>query len=174
MQKIFDYYRNRHNGMTLYQKILWGIGTFVFGNLIVWLAFNIYDDNAKSLVSINDISRIELVGSEQILDVELALSQEQRRVGLMNREELGKNNGMLFVFDKETDNGGFWMKDTLIPLDIIFIDTDLNVVGLFKDVQPCDSDPCSTYDPKNDYKYVVETNSGYWSEVEIGKELIFY
>ena len=61
--------------------------------------------------------------------LEVANSPETRAVGLMGRESLGHDRGMLFVFEREQVLG-FWMKNTLIPLDIIFIDSELTVVDV--------------------------------------------
>ena len=68
--------------------------------------------------------------------VELARTESERDQGLMYRKELDKNKGMLFIFDKEGIYP-FWMKNTLIPLDMIWIDSNNKIVFIAQNVQPC-------------------------------------
>lgn len=91
--------------------------------------------------------------------VEVADTKEERMKGLMNRENLDEDRGMIFVYDKEV-KPAFWMKNTLIPLDMVFMDKDFKVVDYFVDVQPCKVDPCEHYIPNGNAQYVVELNSG--------------
>ena len=80
--------------------------------------------------------------------------------GLMFRESLGPNEGMLFVFEK-AGFYPFWMKNTLIPLDIIWIDEAWRIVSIAESVPPCRADPCPTYPPAGDARYVVEVSAGF-------------
>jgi len=80
--------------------------------------------------------------------------------GLMFRESLGPNEGMLFIFEK-TGFYPFWMKNTLIPLDIIWIDEQWRIVSIAESVPPCHADPCPTYPPAGDARYVVEASAGF-------------
>lgn len=89
---------------------------------------------------------------------ELAKTAKERRIGLMNREELLENNGMLFYFPF-ADKQSFWMKNTLIPLDILFID-DNKIVDIKKNFLPCKNDSCEIYTSTKPAKYVLEINSG--------------
>ena len=93
------------------------------------------------------------------MNVEIADDNGKRMQGLMYRKELGENSGMLFVFDNE-DYYSFWMKNTLIPLDIIFISKDMEIVDI-KNAQPCNEDPCALYKPSKPAKYVLEVNNGF-------------
>lgn len=90
--------------------------------------------------------------------IELAQTPEERAQGLMNREHLDSDAGMLFVFDDEQPRT-FWMKNTLIPLDMIFLDSDKKVVEIKSDVLPCESDLCTMYSSLP-AKYVLELNAG--------------
>lgn len=83
----------------------------------------------------------------------------------MNVSNLSENQGMLFLFDNE-DYYNFWMKDTLIPLDIIFINKDLRIVDIIQAV-PCKKDPCKVYTPKNKAKYVLEVNKDFAKDNKI-------
>jgi uncharacterized membrane protein (UPF0127 family) len=69
------------------------------------------------------------------VDVEVAATPERRSLGLMYRKELGADAGMLFIFD-EPDRLTFWMKNTPLPLDMIFIGADRRIVGVVKDAVP--------------------------------------
>lgn len=96
--------------------------------------------------------------------VELAETPEQKAKGLMHREFLPVNQGMLFIFDNEKPRT-FWMKNTLIPLDMVFINSNLNVVDI-KQAVPCTKEPCELYQSAP-AQYVLEVNSGIAEEKEI-------
>jgi uncharacterized membrane protein (UPF0127 family) len=101
-------------------------------------------------------------GERQVhVDLELAETREERRVGLSSRESLPADAGMLFVFD-EDHRGSFWMKDTLIPLSIAFLDAR-GVILEILDMEPCAADPCPTYDPDVAYRSALEVNQGSFS-----------
>jgi uncharacterized membrane protein (UPF0127 family) len=93
------------------------------------------------------------------LTAELAMSDEERQRGLMFREKLQADQGMLFVFENE-DFYAFWMKNTLIPLDMLWLDRDRRVVHIEKDVPPCKTEPCPSYLPSRRALYVLELAAG--------------
>ena len=109
---------------------------------------------------------------EKCFQVESAKTQAQIEKGLMNRNELGKDNGMLFVFSKEGIYP-FWMKSTLIPLDMIWINGDSKVVFIGQNVQPCKSLICPSVVPTVTAKYVLEVNAGLCQQMglKVGDEL---
>ena len=90
--------------------------------------------------------------------VELALTPEQQARGLMGRQSLYPEAGMLFVFQEEGVYP-FWMKDTLIPLDMIWMDSNKTVVFIKNDAQPCGM-VCPSVNPGVPAKYVLEVNAG--------------
>ncbi|MEN8113891.1 MAG: DUF192 domain-containing protein [Actinomycetota bacterium] len=90
--------------------------------------------------------------------VAVADTEAQRAQGLMGVTDLGGLDGMLFVFS-ETTGTGFWMKDTLIPLDIAFFDDDGGFVDGFT-MEPCVEDPCPVYRPSGPYRYALEAPEG--------------
>lgn len=96
---------------------------------------------------------------EQTWAVELAVTKDQREKGLMHRSKLAPGSGMLFVFPT-VSRTGFWMKNTLIPLDIIWLDKTKNVVHTSLNTPPCDQDPCPIYTTPVLSKYVLEVNGG--------------
>ncbi|MBI2667761.1 DUF192 domain-containing protein [Candidatus Woesearchaeota archaeon] len=105
------------------------------------------------------------------VNIEIADSDSERTQGLMFRESLDKNSGMLFVFEDE-DYHSFWMKNTLIPLDMIFISKNLKIVDI-KHAVPCD-DECISYKPKDKAKYVLEVNNNFAIEnnINLGDKVI--
>lgn len=91
--------------------------------------------------------------------VELAKTNAQREEGLMFRNKLAENTGMLFIFDRE-DIYPFWMRNTLIPLDIIWIGSNNKVLFINENTQPCLQPECPPINPKIKAKYVLEINAG--------------
>lgn len=89
-------------------------------------------------------------------DVELAVTREDQARGLMFRKTLNDRAGMFFVFDKE-EVRHFWMKNTLIPLDMVFIDSHFIIVDIHKGATPLDETIISSRKPA---KYVLEINAG--------------
>jgi uncharacterized protein len=96
---------------------------------------------------------------EFVIRAELALTPDQWQRGLMFRKSLPENSGMLFVFPDEAIQS-FWMKNTLIPLDMIFISANDRVVDIKNNFLPCTTDPCPTYQSVLPAKYVLEVNAG--------------
>jgi uncharacterized membrane protein (UPF0127 family) len=96
-------------------------------------------------------------GKRQVVPVEVAESSDDRARGLMFRDELDPGSGMLFVFDDEAVQR-FWMKNTYIPLDMIFINGSGLVVGVIENVPPKTTEPRSVDIPS---RYVLEVNAGF-------------
>ncbi|MEC2076246.1 DUF192 domain-containing protein [Metabacillus fastidiosus] len=99
------------------------------------------------------------------LTVQVADTQEKIEKGLMFVEKLPENEGMLFVFSEKTYDG-FWMKNTLIPLSIAFIDSDGKILKIL-DMEPCKEEECPTYDPELSYYYAIEVNLGWFEKNQI-------
>lgn len=95
----------------------------------------------------------------ETIELEIARSDQQRARGLMFRESLPPSHGMLFVF-AESDRHGFWMKNTFIPLDMLWIDGDGTIAEIQRDIPPCESEPCPTYAPESPGLYVLELAAG--------------
>lgn len=97
--------------------------------------------------------------AEHCFTVEIADEPDEHRRGLMFRESLPPENGMLFIFDREA-RYGFWMKNMRIPLDIIWLDRNMRIVFIQKNAQPCSDGPCKSYRPSAAARYVLELNAG--------------
>jgi uncharacterized membrane protein (UPF0127 family) len=92
------------------------------------------------------------------ITVEVADEPTEWQTGLMHRRSLARNAGMVFMFPQPI-RGGFWMKNTLIPLSIAFFDGRGRILRIMV-MAPCRADPCPTYDPKVAYKGALEVNRG--------------
>jgi uncharacterized membrane protein (UPF0127 family) len=90
---------------------------------------------------------------------ELATDDASRERGLMMRTTLASDHSMLFVFP-DTQPRWFWMKNTLIPLDILYFDADRRLVSMQLDVPPCKADPCPSYPSDAPARYVLELPAG--------------
>jgi len=91
--------------------------------------------------------------------VEIAADDATRAQGLMYRDQLPNDRGMIFLFPQSGDYP-FWMKNTLIPLDMIWIDDQKKIVHVAHDVPPCKADPCPSFPPGGNAKYVLEVAAG--------------
>lgn len=107
-------------------------------------------DGSLSIITLKSQNRVNL-------DIEVADEEGERMRGLMDRLNLPDNAGMLFVFDEDAPRS-FWMKNTFISLDIIFINSDKEIVSIQKYTQPQ-----TTTSLPSDYpaQYVLEVNAGF-------------
>jgi uncharacterized membrane protein (UPF0127 family) len=105
------------------------------------------------------VTLVDAFGGKHPVDAEVAWNRDQRTRGLMWRTELAEGTGMLFVFQKDSYLS-FWMKNTLIPLDMIFIRSDFTIVGIVERAEP---KTLSARAPDDQSMYVLEVPSG-WSE----------
>ena len=106
-----------------------------------------------------DAKLAEVCFSANCVMAEGADTPAKRAQGLMFRDALGENEGMLFVFDADGFYG-FWMKNTNIPLDIIWLDRNFTVVHI-ESAAPCPGDACESYTSGQPARYVVELNTGF-------------
>lgn len=128
--------------------------------LVILSILNLY------LFATTPTSFVEL--NEKRFSIEIADNSLERQKGLMFRENLCTECGMLFIF-KEDQPLKFWMKNTPIPLDIIFINSKKEVIGIHH-ATPCKEEKCEIYSSKEDGKYVLEVNTNTFDESIIGKK----
>jgi YVTN family beta-propeller protein len=104
--------------------------------------------------------------------VEVPDDLEESMRGLMFRKHIPWNAGMLFPYSNEEPRT-FWMKNTLIPLDMIFVDSSSKIVEIKENVPPCKQDECPTYPSQEPAQYVLEVNAGFVQEndVRVGDRL---
>lgn len=100
--------------------------------------------------------------SDASLKTEVADTPQEREKGLMFRKKLSIDQGMLFVFPEEAPRG-FWMKNTLIPLDMLFVDSEGRIINIEEAYpEPNTSDEnLKVYKSEEPAKYVIETNSSF-------------
>jgi uncharacterized membrane protein (UPF0127 family) len=113
-------------------------------------------------VALEKFGTAQVKVSSHPLKVEVAVTDPQRMQGLMNREKLGKNDGMLFIFD-EPAYQSMWMKNTLIPLSVAFLDRDGAILNIL-DMEPQTLTPNMSAGPA---LYAIETNKGWFAEKKI-------
>ena len=91
--------------------------------------------------------------------LEVAEDEETRFQGLMFREDLADDEGMLFLFKTES-RYGFWMKNTSIPLDIIWVNSQNNIVHIEEEIRPCQDNNCPVFYSQENALYVLELKAG--------------
>ena len=107
------------------------------------------------------------------LRVETATTPDARMYGLMFRTSLPEYSGMLFIYDKDQPQS-FWMKNTLIPLDAIFINSKKEIVSI-KTMTPCKTQQCPSYPSSAPAQYVLEVNGGFAEKnnIRTGDTVVF-
>lgn len=138
---------------------------FLAGLMIVIIGLLIFSSSSWSIPGVrksleSTTTQVKIKG--QTFKVEVAKTPGQHTKGLSGRDSLPENAGMLFVFDKP-DQYQFWMKNTKIPLDIIWINQDKKIVDFYKEAQPEPAVPDSQlrrYGPSTSALYVLELAAG--------------
>jgi uncharacterized membrane protein (UPF0127 family) len=95
----------------------------------------------------------------KVITAELAVTDNERARGLMYREKINPDQGMLFIFETEGRHS-FWMKNMVISIDILWLNKDRQIVHLEERVPPCERDPCPSYSSKIPAMYVLELKAG--------------
>lgn len=116
---------------------------------------------------------VELAGKRYA--VEIADSEDERARGLMFRDQMEIDHGMLFIHEYEEPQA-YWMKNTKIPLDILYFDNARKLVAQQRDVPPCSAgDACPSYPSNKPARYVLELNAGQAAQLKLqdGAELKF-
>lgn len=113
---------------------------------------------------------------EQCFTVAIAQTPQERALWLMYRKSLSKDAGMWFIFEGAKTDISFWMKNTLIPLDMIWCDANKRIVAISHDVPPCVTTICPTYTPDTvtGVQYVLELAWGTAQEytLQVGDTLV--
>ena len=125
-------------------------------------------------VCFRELALSGLEESKGCFEVEVVDTPLKRQQGLMFREHLNNDKGMLFVFEQEGDYP-FWMKNTLIPLDMIWINQNQEIVFIKENAQPCEQVDCPIIEPGQNAKYVLEINGGVVKDINLtlGDKILF-
>lgn len=118
---------------------------------------------------------VQTAGGSERVRVEIANNDEERQRGYMYRDEIPEGTGMWFVFQSEQPLS-FWMKNTKVALDIIFVDKNFKIINIAKNATPCTDDPCLNYYSKGNAQFVLEVPAGYAEKhhFETGNLITFY
>lgn len=138
-----------------------------FRSLLVGLLLFVAGCNTGDSESSNDVDSFEIEGTLafvqpngdtlRTIGIDIADSDAERKRGLMRQQSLGYDKGMLFVFDT-VDKGGMWMRNTPLPLDIVFVAPDSQVINIARSTTPFSE---TTIEPEAPRKYVVEVRAGF-------------
>jgi uncharacterized membrane protein (UPF0127 family) len=115
------------------------------------------DDTAVNTGLATTTVLIQTQGGTLSVNAEIADTPTTQAIGLMNRQSLAADAGMLFVFDDDNTNG-FWMKNTTVSLDIIFIDSGSEIIYIAENTTPLSEELLA---PATPYRTVLEVNAGY-------------
>lgn len=141
--------------------------------LFIFLIFVYIQSYIKPQGGVADKDFAEIRINNVLIKAEIADTGEKRAVGLMNRTSLDNDSGMLFIFENEGYHQ-FWMKDTLISLEILFIDKNLTIVQILE-MEPCRTSDwqCTIYSPNQPIKYALELNVNFskLNNVKIGDKI---
>lgn len=125
----------------------------------VFLLFSIVAGHADCQVPGKDRFIKVFFPDGRSVTAELAVTDEERSRGLMFRDQVLPGQGMLFVFEEEGLHS-FWMKNTLVPLDMLWLGRDRRIISIAKNVPPCAAEPCPTYGPETPALFVLELKAG--------------
>lgn len=143
-----------------YKSTIWTVIVFGITLGIFLLVFSLHLRQIQNPAKL-EISSTGKYKKLNLTNIELADTDEKRTVGLMNRSELCQTCGMLFVFEN-SEPRSFWMKNTLISLDIIFMDEEGIILNIEKNTIPLNE--TLRYNSIGKSKYVLEVNAGYSHE----------
>jgi len=138
---------------------------YIYILIFISIAFTNANADTNKITFQNSSLTIQTKDSEYIFNIEIAITEKERSRGLMYRKELKQTEGMLFLYP-EKQIIKMWMKNTLIPLDMIFINNNGKIIDIFKMTIPKDLTPIG---PDVKLKGVLEINGGLTSYLNINK-----
>jgi uncharacterized membrane protein (UPF0127 family) len=158
----------------------------VIALVLVFLAYNYFNSKKrKKSVTMPKVERTEpefiregtltflkaAGDTVKTIDIEIADTERDRMQGLMYRTKMDFDKGMLFIFDNEEEQS-FWMRNTKISLDILYVNSQLEILTIYKHTQPYSDSPIPSFKPA---LYVVEVAAGFCDQfsVEEGDRIAF-
>ena len=135
---------------------------------LIFLASTAFD-----LAAENRNATMVFIKQQLEISVEIAASRAEREQGLMLRTSLGEKQGMLFVYPDQAPRD-LWMKNTLLPLDVLFLADDGRIVSMLSNLQPCKNNPCPIYNSRTSAMYMLELNAHFIknNRLKIGQRLL--
>ena len=143
--------------ISMKQKILHYAPVIIILLILSVLGYSRFEKSSDK-VNMNSVGDASVCFQEDCIDVEVVDTYEKRQYWLMNRTHMDQDKWMLFIFEEERIYP-FWMKNTLIPLDMIWISKTGKIIDI-QTAQPCTADPCRSYIPSGSGLYVLELNAG--------------
>jgi len=137
----------------------------IYFYILLFISISFSNTNADKLKFKSSNLTIQTKNSEYIFNVEIAKTAEERSIGLMFREKLGQKEGMLFLYPKNQVIK-MWMKNTFIPLDMIFVNNYGEIIEIYKMTTPKNLTPIG---PDLKLKAVLEINGGLTTYLNINK-----
>jgi len=119
------------------------------------------EDYAMPALPMARVTLTDAFGGQHVVEVEVAATHDSRTRGLMWRTQLAEGKGMLFIFTEQQPLS-FWMRNTLIPLDMVFIDKDARIAGIVEQAEP---KTLSSRSPGRPAMYVLEVPGGWAAKV---------
>ncbi|NOX66756.1 MAG: DUF192 domain-containing protein [Chlorobi bacterium] len=165
-------------------KVFQIIGIILIIGILLYLAFaNLFKQSNNEKTAVKSNTTIDFVKNGELtfltstdkyiskIDIEIAEDDNSRTQGLMYREKMKQNQGMLFIFPYETMQS-FWMKNTIIPLDIIFVNGNNEIVTIRKNTVPFDTGHYASTKPA---QFVIEVDAGYTDSlgIKIGDKIVW-
>lgn len=140
---------------------------YFFITSLPWLLFSCSIDNGSNSV-LCQYKQVDFSFNQETLHTEVACTNKEREIGLMNRSSLPSDHGMIFLFNQEKTQA-FWMKDTLIPLSIAFVDRHWNIV----DIQEMNANDETPVYSKQPAMYVIEANKNWFfnHQIKVGTKI---
>jgi uncharacterized protein len=148
---------------------------YFFSNAFLLITYSNHDQKVSAQKDLSNTTSNFVKIKDRIIPVDLAITPDQQAMGLSFRNSLNASQGMLFLFHTPGDYS-FWMKDMKFPLDILWINSDNNIVHIEKNLQPCVFILlCPSYSPHSISKYVLEVNSNYTikNNITVGDRVSF-
>lgn len=126
---------------------------------------NMNNETAFSFIKKGELTFLSADGKKiSAIEIETAENEDEWAMGLMYRTTMAENQGMLFIFPNE-DFHTFWMQNTVLPLDIIFVNAKKEIIKIHKNTVPFQESP--SYDSDKPAMYAVEVNAGYCDKFKI-------
>lgn len=118
------------------------------------------------------LKKLVFIEQQLEINVEIAATQVDRERGLMYRSDLDAKQGMLFVY-ADLGQRRVWMKNTLLSLDVLFLDTDGRILSMLENLPPCQKDPCPIYDSHAAAMYMLELSAGFIQQnhLKVGQKI---